>query len=162
MSFGDSVRSVYTNYANFSGRASRSEFWKFQAFIVLVYLGMFLGVAMLPRGLTATLFIGFYGWALLTLVPEWALAVRRLHDIDRSGLWLFALLFPTLGTLLLALFWCTASNPITNEWGPPAGHPSTIYYYPPASGFTPGPYADTSHPLNFPPPPAAEIKPGGS
>jgi uncharacterized membrane protein YhaH (DUF805 family) len=157
MSFGESIRSVYGNYFNFSGRASRSEFWWFLLFVVLMYVALVAAVIALPAGLAVTVILGFEALALLTVIPLWALAVRRLHDADRSGWWLLAYFIPVVGALLMLGFWCAGSSQHSNQWGAPAGQPSTVYYYPPASGFAPGTYADTSHPLNFPPPPASGV-----
>ena len=73
---------IYTlkKYADFSGRASRSEFWCFFAFVIIAnavagLLGMLFGVARVLPGL-----IG-----LLLVIPQIAVAVRRLHDLGRSG-----------------------------------------------------------------------------
>ncbi len=76
MNMLDSVVECLRKYADFKGRARRSEFWWFQLFNVLV------GV-----------FTFGYGSA-LTVIPTMAVTVRRLHDSDRSGWWYFAYLIP--------------------------------------------------------------------
>src|SRR5437773_11466425 len=76
MTFQESVRVCFSKYADFSGRASRSEYWWFFLFIVLVG--------------TATSFVSDYVSAiflLATLLPSLAAATRRLHDTERSGWW---------------------------------------------------------------------------
>ncbi|MFK7945324.1 MAG: DUF805 domain-containing protein [Paracoccaceae bacterium] len=71
------VRSVYTKYATFSGRASRSEFWWYQLFYVVIT-----GV---PIAYISDAMDSF--WSLVNLLPSLAVACRRLHDTDRSGWW---------------------------------------------------------------------------
>lgn len=77
-------------YATFSGRAARSEFWWFALFAVVgnVVLGV------LSAFLAAVFALGI-------LLPGIAVAVRRLHDLDRSGWWYLLVLVPVLGSLLL-------------------------------------------------------------
>ena len=90
MSFSESVRSVYNNYFKFDGRAARPEFWWF----VLFYIGVSLiaGVIGAFGGFRSALYvaasvaIGIF--AILTIIPYLAVAVRRLHDTNRSGWWM--------------------------------------------------------------------------
>ena len=72
MSFGEAIKSVFSKYATFSGRARRSEFWYFFLFNVLVSLVL----SIIPF-LSILSFI----WALGVLVPTLAVTVRRFHDI---------------------------------------------------------------------------------
>ncbi|MEJ5087168.1 DUF805 domain-containing protein [Brucella pseudogrignonensis] len=103
------------NYAVLSGRASRSQYWLFSLtlFIMLV-------VAMVidqtvgdttrnePAGLfTAIVFLAH-------LLPAIAVTVRRLHDTDRSGLWVFAGFVPLIGQIALLVFLCLPSRPGAN------------------------------------------------
>ena len=93
MSFQESIRVCLSKYADFSGRASRSEYWWFFLFIVLV------GVATsLLSDLVSTIFL------LGTLLPSLAAATRRLHDTQRSGWWQVICLVPVLGTIVLIVF----------------------------------------------------------
>ncbi len=124
--FNDYYVNVFKNkYADFSGRARRSEYWYFALFNAL--LGMVLGfVAGLLGGImgneTVTLIIigVFY---LGIIIPSIAIGVRRLHDTGKSG-WLYLLaLIPILGGLILLVFFCTDSQAGTNKWGAnPKGH----------------------------------------
>jgi uncharacterized membrane protein YhaH (DUF805 family) len=98
MSFTDSVRSAFAKYATFSGRASRSEYWWFYLFSVLVsvvsgMLDAVLGAEVLE--LVAMLVL---------LLPSVAVAVRRLHDSDLSGWWFLALVLGTVVGVTLLLF----------------------------------------------------------
>ena len=93
MTFQESVRVCFSKYADFSGRASRSEYWWFFLFIVLV------GVATsLVSDIVSTIFL------LGTLLPSLAAATRRLHDTQRSGWWQLICLVPVLGTIVLIVF----------------------------------------------------------
>ena len=83
-------------YAEFSGRSQRKEYWMFALFTILV--AVILGVIEAVAGIGQSLG-GLYGplsaiFALATLVPSLAVSVRRLHDIDRSGWWLLAIVVP--------------------------------------------------------------------
>lgn len=99
-------------YADFSGRSRRMEFWMWQLFQFIVYIGivvlmmLFGGGAMMmgdPNSLMAAggvifLIFALYGiYALAVLIPSIAVAVRRLHDTERSGWWILA---PLAGYLL--------------------------------------------------------------
>lgn len=96
-------------YADFSGRSRRMEFWMWQLFQVIVYilvlvLAMVVGAgglmtgdptAMAGAGGAALLILGLYGiFALAVIIPSIAVAVRRLHDTNRSGWWFLAPIVP--------------------------------------------------------------------
>lgn len=105
------------NYANFSGRARRKEYWYFA-------LVQFL-ILMVASILDAFMFdseIGlFYIVALLGLfLPSIAVTVRRLHDTSRSGWWFFISLIPVVGAIILLIFLIGDTKPEVNQWGPPA------------------------------------------
>jgi uncharacterized membrane protein YhaH (DUF805 family) len=97
MGFTQAIRSGFANYFNFRGRALRSEFWWWQLFTLLVAFGagMVDGALNLHADVIADL------WALAILLPGLAVSVRRLHDTDMSGWWLFALMIPFVGVVLL-------------------------------------------------------------
>lgn len=115
MGFEEAVESVFRQYANFDGRARRSEYWFFFLFvllasIVLSFLGGMLGVPRLARTL--------YGlFVLVIFVPSLSLIWRRLHDTGRSGLW-FLLTFIPIGQIVLLILFCLDSQPGENEYGP--------------------------------------------
>ncbi len=90
MTFQDSIRIGFSKYADFSGTASREEYWWFFLFLVLGSL--------LAMALSFTLSMLF---SLATLVPSLAAATRRLHDTGRSGWWLLISLVPLLGSIVL-------------------------------------------------------------
>jgi uncharacterized membrane protein YhaH (DUF805 family) len=76
MNFFEAIKVCFIKYATFSGRARRSEFWYFILFYTLGTL-----VTFLLGG------VGFLIFYVLTIVPYFAVWIRRLHDINRSGWW---------------------------------------------------------------------------
>ena len=93
MTFAESIRTCFAKYADFNGTASRSEFWWFMLFIVLVGAALSL--------LSTTLASLFY---LAVLLPDLAVGARRLHDTGKSGWWQLLLIVP-LGVIVLIVFW---------------------------------------------------------
>lgn len=96
MSFGQAIKHVFRNYANFRGRASRSEFWWFYLFMTIVsgalYAISMVGIATSPDpqrwGLLAQVgIILTIVWFLATILPVSAVWFRRLHDSNKSGWW---------------------------------------------------------------------------
>ncbi len=75
------------HYADFSGRASRSEFWYFQLFNVLTFIGIYLIIIAIKIviGIDLGFLIAVYPIALF--IPNFAVTARRLHDTNRSGWW---------------------------------------------------------------------------
>ena len=108
----EAVRTVLSKYADFSGRARRSEYWywtlaTFIADIVLSIVDVALGTSLL---------VLLFGLAVL--LPGLAVGVRRLHDTGRSGWWLLIALIPLVGVILLTVWFCTDSTPGDNAYGP--------------------------------------------
>ena len=100
-------------YADFSGRARRTEYWMFFLFnfiigIVLSVVDYVLGTA----GIVGALF------ALAILIPSIAVGVRRLHDTDRSGWWMLIAFVPLIGAIVLIVFFVLDSTPGENRFGP--------------------------------------------
>lgn len=87
MGFPTALKTVYSKYANFYGRAPRSEFWWFMLYYV--------GVGFVLDMITPTL---ANAWDLAHLLPQLAVTARRLHDTDRSGWWQ---LLPLAGLVVL-------------------------------------------------------------
>lgn len=124
------VKSVFGQYANFKGRARRSEYWWFFLFTFVVSaLASMLDYALFDRN------PGSFGVfsiiaTLALIVPGLAVAWRRLHDTDHSGGWYFIALIPLVGTIIYLIFVCTDSQPQPNRFGPSPKQP--------AGGFGPG------------------------
>lgn len=109
---------VLKNYATFSGRARRKEYWMFFLFNVLISLG--LGVLDVVAGTYSVEYeTGFFSglYSLLVLIPGIAVGVRRLHDTNRSGWWILISLIPLIGVIVLFVFMCLDSQPGTNRFG---------------------------------------------
>lgn len=128
MSFQDAVTTVLTKkYADFSGRARRSEYWFFflgymLAAIVVEIIDAVLGTAPIITGL---LVLGLF-------IPSLAAAVRRLHDTGRSGWWLLISIIP-FGGFVVLFFLVSDGESATNQYGPsPKG----------AEAFNPAPNAN--------------------
>jgi uncharacterized membrane protein YhaH (DUF805 family) len=89
MGFFEALRSCFSKYFDFSGRASRSEFWYFRLFIVLISMLLNILVNLFSGFVTnANLTLLFLGLGVAILIPDLSVQVRRLHDRDLSGFWL--------------------------------------------------------------------------
>jgi len=93
VTFQDSIKVCFNKYVDFSGRASRSEYWWFALFLFLGYIV----TGMVSHWL-------YYLFALGTLLPSLAAATRRLHDTGRSGWWQLISLIPLIGWIVLIVF----------------------------------------------------------
>jgi uncharacterized membrane protein YhaH (DUF805 family) len=107
---------AWSKYAVFSGRSRRKEYWMFQLINLLIAAVLVAGdlaSGMRSMGFNALLVL----YAFATILPGLAVAVRRLHDINRSGWWLLLSLIP-FGGLVLLIFACLDSDPGPNQYGP--------------------------------------------
>jgi len=116
--------SVLKKYVEFSGRASRTEFWMFNLFnfialIVISVLGVIVGG---KESAVGSLLMCLY--LLATLLPNIGVSIRRLHDTGRSGWWLLLALVPLVGGIVLLVFYILESQVGDNEYGPNP-HPAT-------------------------------------
>ncbi|MEC7914690.1 MAG: DUF805 domain-containing protein [Actinomycetota bacterium] len=99
----------WQKYADFQGRSSRPAYWwpALVSFLISLILSLLIGPLYLIHSLAY-------------LCPSIALGVRRLHDVGRSGKWMW-LLLTGIGAIAL-LYWAVQpSSQETNEWGPPTG-----------------------------------------
>jgi uncharacterized membrane protein YhaH (DUF805 family) len=111
MNMQEAVRSVLSQYANFNGRARRSEYWFFTLAIFLV--SIVAGVIDLIIGAQIMQWVVI----LATIVPSLAVGARRLHDTDKSG-WLQLIgIIPLIGWIVLIVFYAMDSTP-DNKYGP--------------------------------------------
>jgi uncharacterized membrane protein YhaH (DUF805 family) len=126
VSFTDAVKLCFHKYADFSGRASRPEFWWFALFQV--------------AALVVAQFFGDWLYMLVALalvLPGLAVGSRRLHDIGKSGWFQLIWLIPLIGLLLL-LYWFAQPGTGPNQYG----NPEVTPYSPtvmPGTGPGPGP-----------------------
>ena len=158
MTFIGAIRSVFHNYATFTGRSARSEFWWWMLFAALTrgFLGFIYTMTMLAlimplslaaangqtpavAAITAAIFNPMYfillAWDLGILVPTLAVMVRRFHDTGRPGWFVVITFIPVVGTILMIVFLVEDSRPEANAWGE---RPSVVS---PASAQTGGPVA---------------------
>jgi len=124
MGFGEAVKSFWTNYAKFRGRARRSEYWFISLFLFLTNLVAAV-VDFVLLGSDADRFVangggGLVGliWLLATIVPAISVLVRRLHDTSRSGWWALIGFVPLAGGIVLVVFTVQSSLPGENTYGP--------------------------------------------
>ena len=112
MNLQEAVRSVLTQYAGFSGRARRSEYW----FWTLAVLIGAIVTTIVDSVLSTTPIITLV-FDLAILLPGLAVAVRRLHDISKSGWFILLALIPIVGAIILIVWFVGDSHP-DNEYGP--------------------------------------------
>lgn len=128
MGFLRAVVSAYANIVNFSGRATRAEYWYYYLFVTLLSFSV-VGVilfAMPPEALVTletemTRPVYVLGSFVVFTLPGWSLLIRRLHDIDRSGFWWLIAFVPLVGALVLLVFCVLPGTHGQNRFGPPSG-----------------------------------------
>ena len=113
MNFTKSIEICFNKFANFEGRASKSEFWWFQLFCLIAQIvGALLDSAF---GYTES---GAFEWVayIVILLPSLAVGARRLHDTGRSGWW--QLLYLTIiGIIILIVWWVADGNKKNSKFG---------------------------------------------
>ena len=121
MSFTEAIKSVFSKYATFSGRARRSEYWNFILLnlIVTTVLSVLSTIFGGSESIIGMVFSGISGiWSLAILIPNLAVIWRRLHDIGKSGATFFFVLIPLVGAIMLIVWFCQDSQPGENQYGP--------------------------------------------
>lgn len=104
------------NYANFSGRARRKEYWYFLLMqIILIIIAMVLDTIIFDSDIG----LFYLVVALGLFLPGVAVTIRRLHDTNHSGWWFLISLVPLIGIVLI-VFLVRETKFETNQWGPPA------------------------------------------
>ena len=115
MNFTQAIGSCFSKYATFSGRAARSEFWYWALFVLLLSIATnIIDFTAFPDN-ELTPVSSILGLALL--LPNIAVAIRRLHDIDRTGWW-FLIAFTGIGIFLLLYWDCVKGTDGPNTYGP--------------------------------------------
>ncbi|HEY8887100.1 MAG TPA: DUF805 domain-containing protein [Gallionella sp.] len=105
MTFNESIQTCFRKYAEFNGRASRSEFWWWVLFIVIISIG----AQLIDQTVGALV-------TLATLLPYLAVTSRRLHDINRSGWWQLIGFIPLIGWVVM-IYWCAQDSSVQNKYG---------------------------------------------
>ena len=165
---------VLKNYAGFTGRARRQEYWMYALFnFLIVFVVELLGLLTKPL-----IFLPIAGiYVLAVFIPSLAVLVRRLHDTNHSGAWFFIGFVPLVGGIILLIFLCTQGDQGPNQYGadpkqgggypgqgyPQQGYPQQGYpaqgYQAPAQGYQapgypaqgyPTPGAPASPPQGYP------------
>jgi uncharacterized membrane protein YhaH (DUF805 family) len=117
MGFGQAVASMFANYFNFSGRSGRPEFWYSGLFLVVAgLLAILIDAFVFGYGLDYLFGPAYVVYALATIIPSIAVAVRRLHDIGRSGWWSLVA-FTGVGLIVLVYWSCLPGEPGANQYG---------------------------------------------
>ena len=133
MNFIQSISTSMRKYVTFSGRATRSEFWWFYFFTVLVNLvatsqaSSFVPALLDGQDMTeneSSYFLNNFFFlylstitSLILLLPSLAVAVRRLHDVGRSGWWIL-IAFTVIGIIPLLIWYVTDTKDEENVYGP--------------------------------------------
>ena len=116
---GEAVRLFFSNFLNFRGRSTRSEFWW------LVLVGLLLSGVMLAGGFLmkieyATISKIMSVVSVLLIIPNITVTARRLHDSGHGFGWIFINILPVIGSLWFLVLLAKPSGP-QNRWGYPAG-----------------------------------------
>ena len=125
MGFVDAIKTcIAEKYVDFSGRASRSEYWWFMLLMLLLQMGFFV-IQMAVISVAPDLLMAVSGLSLVVslglFLPNLSVTVRRLHDIGKSGwyiLLIIALSFICVG-IILWLVWMLSDGELVNQYGPP-------------------------------------------
>ncbi|KIM05170.1 MAG: membrane protein [Sulfurovum sp. AS07-7] len=105
MTFMESVTTCFNKYLVFEGRATRSEFWWFVLFVVVVSIVL------------SAISKFLYGIFILAIfLPSLAVGARRLHDIDKSGWWQLIQIIPVIGAVILIVFFATDGDKYPNKY----------------------------------------------
>ncbi len=115
MSFSEAVKSGFDHYAKFDGRASRPAFWWWFLFGILVGVAASILDAIIFGGSSVLTILVSLG----LILPNLSVAIRRLHDTDRSGWWVLIGLIPIIGLIVLLIFYLQKSDAGDNSYGPP-------------------------------------------
>jgi uncharacterized membrane protein YhaH (DUF805 family) len=114
MGFGRAIATCFRKYAVFGGRASRSEYWFFVLFEILLYVVLIIADIAAFRGAMNV----FSTLASLVLfLPGLAVLVRRLHDTDRSAWWILIPFVPIIGSIWLIVLLCERGTEGANRYG---------------------------------------------
>lgn len=120
----ESYKSFWKNYSNFNGTASRSEYWTAKLInLCILFFGAMPIIYIADYGAVSDDDVVFYAYcivlavfALATVIPSISITVRRLHDVNMSGLLLLLYLIPSLGGLVIFIFTLLPSNHKNNKW----------------------------------------------
>lgn len=101
---------AFKQYAEFSGRASRQQYWMFFLFYLIIYIILSVIDSALGTFVLSTIY------AIAAFIPSISIAARRLHDTGKSGWWQLIVLIPVLG-LIGIIFLLAQAGQADNEYG---------------------------------------------
>jgi uncharacterized membrane protein YhaH (DUF805 family) len=107
---------VLQRYIDFTGRATRTEYWMFALFNVIVSIALSIIGYVVAGSNGQSALSSLY--SLAVLLPSLGVSVRRLHDTNRSGWWLLIAFVPVIGIIVLIVFLVQDSDPGENRYGP--------------------------------------------
>lgn len=103
---------VLERYAKFDGRANRAEYWwYFLANLIVAVVLQLLG------NVSSIFSIVYLLYALAVFIPGLAVAIRRLHDTDKSGWFVLLALIPCVGVIILLVFFASEGTKGPNKYG---------------------------------------------
>jgi len=115
--FVDAVKALYRNYAKFDGRAARSEFWWAFLYFLLIYIAQLITLVLNLGSLGTLLALVLSLVVLGTCIPMISVAVRRLHDYNKSG-WFYLLGFIPIVSLYVLYIYVQPGTRGPNKYGP--------------------------------------------
>lgn len=128
MSIGEAYGFMWKNYANFSGRSRRAEYWWVVLVQTLISSGLsFLRMMAGDSALAVVIGLVASVYGLATLIPMISLAVRRLHDIEKSGWWYLLNCVPCIGSIVLIIFFCQEGTVGSNRYGDDPKAPNVVF-----------------------------------
>ena len=121
MTFTSAIATCFRKYADFSGRARRSEYWKFMFFTMIVEVlttAVFTTIIPIVVDINGSeISLIYLAACLIFALPKLAVSVRRLHDIGKSGWFYLISLIPVVGQIIFFI-WCVKdSEARTNKYG---------------------------------------------
>jgi len=119
VSFGQSISYCFSNYANFNGRARRSEFWWFFLFVLIAQVVVQTLVALVVGTDSVLYSLLVFVLAIVLAIPLYAAGSRRMHDTGKSGWLQLLVLIPCVGGIIMIVLWAQAGNPAENQYGAP-------------------------------------------
>lgn len=113
--FMGALKDGLSRYVEFGTRSNRPQFWWWTLWTMI--LGLISGFVDAILGMGE---YGIFNFAvnLALFLPSLAVAIRRLHDIGRTGWWYLLIFVPIVGWIILIVFFCTRSQEQPNQWGP--------------------------------------------
>ena len=112
MTFSEAIKTGFQKFLDFDGRAGRAEFWLWVLFLTLARIIFYiLDPASLSGGPVSMVF------SIVTFLPSLAVSVRRIHDVGKSGWWLFCFGVPLVGWFFTLMWMITRGNIGENLYG---------------------------------------------